>query len=47
MEDEQKVFITLRAIFLEKDFFGEWTIASKIELGEVQPVEEPHALKTS
>ena len=41
MEDEQKVFITLRAIFLEKEFLGEGTVASKIELGEVQPVKGP------
>ena len=40
LEDEQKVFVALRAIFLEKEFLGEGTVASKIELGEVQPVEE-------
>ena len=33
LEDEQKVFVALRAIFLEKDFLKEGTIASKIELG--------------
>ena len=41
LEDEQKVFVALRAIFLEKEFLGEGTVASKIELDEVQPVEEP------
>ena len=41
MEDEQKVFIALKAIFLEKEFLGEGIVASKIELSEVQPVEEP------
>ena len=41
LEDEQKVFFALRAIFLEKEFLGEGTVASKIELGEVQPVKEP------
>ena len=35
LEDEQKVFVALRAIFLEKEFLGEGTVASKIELGEV------------
>ena len=35
------MFVTFRAIFLEKEFLGEGTVASKIELGEVQPVEEP------
>ena len=41
MEDEQKVFIALRATFLEKEFLGEEIVASKIELGKVQPVKEP------
>ena len=45
MEDEQKVFFALRAIFLEKEFLREGTIASKIELGEVQPIEEPACSK--
>ena len=45
MEDEQKVFVALRAIFLEKEFLGEGTIASKIELSEVQLVEEPACSK--
>ena len=35
------MFIALRAIFLEKKFFGEGIVASKIELGQVQPMEEP------
>ena len=41
MEDEQKVFIVLRTIFLKKEFLGEGIVASKIELGEVQLVKEP------
>ena len=38
--DEQKVFISNRTIFLEKKFLSEETNASKIELDEVQSVEE-------
>ena len=38
--DEQKVFISNRAIFLEKEFFGEETNASKIKLDEVRLIEE-------
>ena len=34
------MFVALRAIFLEKEFLGEGTVASKIELGKVWPVEE-------
>ena len=41
LEDEHKVFVSLRATFLEKEFLREGTVASKIELGEVQPIEEP------
>ena len=37
--DEQKVFVSLKAIFLEKEFLGEGTVASKVELDEVQQVE--------
>ena len=33
--DEQKMFINLRAIFLEKTFLSKGTVASKIELDEV------------
>ena len=39
--DEQKVFVSLKIIFLEKEFFGEGIVASKIELDEVQQVEGP------
>ena len=39
--DEQKVFVSLKAIFLEKEFLGEGTVASKVELDEVQQVEGP------
>ena len=39
------MFIVLRAIFLEKEFLGEGTVASKIEHGKVQPVEEPACSK--
>ena len=41
LEDGQKVFITLRAIFLERKFLREGTVASKFKHGEVQSVEEP------
>ena len=34
--DEQKVFVSLKATFLEKNFFGEGIVASKVELDEVQ-----------
>ena len=40
MKDEQKVFVALRATFLEKVFLGEGKVASKIKLSEVQPVKE-------
>ena len=45
MEDEQKMFVTLRTIFLEREFLREGTVAFKIELSEVQPVEEPVCTK--
>ena len=35
------MFVSLKAIFLEKKFLGEGTVASKIELDEVQQVEGP------
>ena len=35
------MFIALRTVFLEKEFLGEGTVASKIELDEVQSIEEP------
>ena len=41
MEDEQKVFVSLSVVLLKKEFLEEGIVASKIELGEVQPVEEP------
>ena len=44
--EEQKLFIGLRAIFLEKEFLGEGTIASKVELSEVQQVELTHLRDT-
>ena len=34
--EEQRLFVSNRAIFLEKEFLGERTVASKVELGEVQ-----------
>ena len=37
--NEQKVFVGLKAIFLEKEFLSEGTVASKVELDEVQQVE--------
>ena len=44
--EEQKLFIGLRAIILEKEFLGEGTIASKVELSEVQQVELTHLRDT-
>ena len=41
LSNEQKVFVSNRAVFLEKKFFREETNASKIELDEVRSVEEP------
>ena len=35
------MFVSLKAIFLEKEFLGEGTIVSKVELDEVQQVEGP------
>ena len=35
------MFVSLKAIFLEKEFLGEGIVASKIELDEVQQVEVP------
>ena len=35
------MFVSLKAIFLEKEFLGEGTVASKVELDEVQQVEGP------
>ena len=40
LADEQKVFVSFKAIFLEKEFLGEGTVASKIELEEVRQVEK-------
>ena len=34
--DEQKLFVGLRAIFLEKEFLGEGIVVAKVELNEVQ-----------
>ena len=45
LAEEQKLFVSLRAIFLEKEFLGEGTVATKIELSEVQQVEEPTHLR--
>ena len=33
------MFVSLKATFLEKEFLGEETIASKVELDEIQQVE--------
>ena len=35
LADEQKVFVSNRVVFLEKEFLGEVTNTSKIELDEV------------
>ena len=40
LADEQKVFVSLKVIFLEKEFLGEGTVASKVELDEVRQVEK-------
>ena len=37
--DEQKVFVNIKVTFLEKEFLGEKTVVSKVELDEVQQVE--------
>ena len=34
--DEQKVFVSLKIIFLEKEFLGEGTVASKVKLEKVR-----------
>ena len=39
--DEQKLFVSLKATFLEREFLGEGIVASKVELDEVQEVEKP------
>ena len=36
LANEQKMFISLKAIFLEKEFLGEGIVASKVELEEVR-----------
>ena len=36
LADEQKVFVSLKAIFLKKEFLGEGTVTSKVELEEVR-----------
>ena len=35
------MFVSLRVTFLEKEFLDEGTVASKVELDEVQQVESP------
>ena len=40
LADEQKVFVSLKAIFLEKEFLGEGIVASKVELKEVRQVKK-------
>ena len=35
------MFVSLKTIFLEKEFLGEGTVASKVELDEVRQVEKP------
>ena len=41
LSKEQRLFIVLRATFLKKEFLREGTEASKVELREVQQIEEP------
>ena len=40
LTDKQKVFVSNRIIFLEKEFLGEGTNTSKIELDKVRSIEE-------
>ena len=40
LTDEQKVFVSNRTVFLKKEFLNEETNTSKIELDEVQSIEE-------
>ena len=35
------MFVSLKAIFLEKEFLGEGTVASKVELDEIRQVKKP------
>ncbi len=39
--EEQKLFVSNRAVFLEKEFLSEGTKSSNVELREVQHVEDP------
>ena len=41
------VFVSLNATFLEKEFLGEGTVASKVELDEVQQIEGPTSIAES
>ena len=41
------MFVSLKAIFLEKEFLGEGTVASKVEHDEVQQVEGPTPIAES
>ena len=47
LPEEQKLFVGLRATFLEKNFLREGTVASKIELSEVQQVEPSYSRTTN
>ena len=38
------MFVSLKAIFLEKKFLGEETFASKVELDKVQQVQKPTSI---
>ena len=40
LADEQKVFVSFKIVFLEKNFLSEGTNTSKVELDEVRLVEE-------
>ena len=46
LTDEQKVFISLKAVFLEKKFFRKGINASKVELDEVQQVKLTQSSET-
>ena len=45
LADEQKVFVSLKTVFLEKKFFEEGINASKIELDEVQQIKPTQSSK--
>ena len=47
LPEEQKLFVSLRATFLEREYLAEGTQAAKVELTEVQQIEEPNYSRTT